>query len=217
MSGLPEGLHPHELVEVQLDGDSEWHEAAPAKSWAWQEDIYPGKITGWRRVAPVGDVHSTAVGSGARYNAGKPPLELIPLSIIAECARIGPWVVEPPNWPRALELLGRFQMHAALPVTEQRILLIRAACAAGLAWEECASVLDYGRKKYAEWNWAKGQPWSVPIASGARHALAALRGEEHDAESAHTHRGHFLCNVVFLLFFMDNYPQGDDRRLPPTP
>ncbi len=32
----------------------------------------------------IGDINSQARGTGARYNAGKPPLHLIPLWIIAE-------------------------------------------------------------------------------------------------------------------------------------
>lgn len=207
----------NELIEYQLDGGLQWYGPDKAGDLAWVvTEGGPGRITAWRRVAAVGDVHSTEPGSGARYNAGKPPLELIPLEIIARCEAIGPGMVMPPDWTDALDLLGRFQMSRGLPNAEQNILLARAAVAAGLAWDECAAVLDYGRRKYAEWNWAKGQPWSVPIGSGARHALAAMRGEANDAESGHTHRGHFLCNIVFLLWFLDEWKDGDDRRVPPA-
>jgi hypothetical protein len=36
----------------------------------------------------IGDVNSNARGSGARYNDGKVPLELIPLSSLEDCARV---------------------------------------------------------------------------------------------------------------------------------
>src|SRR5690606_7050318 len=80
-------------------------------------------------------------------------------------------------------------------------------------WEECARVFEYGRRKYAAWNWAKGMPWSVPIGCAARHLLAMIRGEIDDPESTHPHRGHVFCNVVMLLHYMDYYPEGND--LPP--
>lgn len=36
----------------------------------------------------VGDVHSQERGSGARFNTGKVPLELVPLSALEDCARV---------------------------------------------------------------------------------------------------------------------------------
>jgi hypothetical protein len=39
-------------------------------------------------VKQVGDVNSTERGSGARYNAGKPDLSLIPISTLADEARV---------------------------------------------------------------------------------------------------------------------------------
>ena len=40
--------------------------------------------TGSAPVGGIGDITSTAKGSGARYNSGKPPLELIPLRLLAD-------------------------------------------------------------------------------------------------------------------------------------
>lgn len=153
----------------------------------------------------IGDVSSDAKGAGARYNAGKVPLELIPLRLIAEqrqrtaggkyAAEIG-----------ALLALARFQEGGT---TDD---LYDAIAAIGPAWEECAAVFDYGRRKYAEWNWAKGMPWSVPIACAARHLLyGPMAEQENDAESGLSHRGHFLCNIVMLLTFVRTYAEGDDR------
>ncbi len=80
-------------------------------------------------------------------------------------------------------------------------------------WEECARVFEYGRRKYAAWNWAKGMPWSVPLACAARHLVAMHFGLLLDNESGLPHRGHVFCNVVMLLTFLDTYPEGND--LPP--
>jgi hypothetical protein len=153
----------------------------------------------------VGDVTSTARGSGARFNNGKPDLSLIPLCIVA--ASFGPvgdmghvnWRIRDALWH-----LGKFQTTG---------LLVELNCAIALLtpfWRDCAQVFDYGRKKYAEWNWAKGMAWSIPLACGGRHALAALEGEENDAESGLSHVGHFLCNLVMLRTFITGYPEGND-------
>lgn len=107
----------------------------------------------------VGDIKSTEKGSGARYNAGKPAMDLVPL----------------------------------------------------VALEDCAAVFDYGRKKYAEWNWAKGMDWSVPYACALRHLSAWHRGEDLDPESGLPHLGHVMCNLVMLSTYAKTYPEGDNR------
>lgn len=107
----------------------------------------------------IGDVNSTARGSGARYNDGKVALDLIP----------------------------------------------------GIALEDCARVFDYGRKKYAAWNWAKGMQWMVVFACLLRHLYAWARGEDNDPESGLPHLGHAMCNLVMLATFARTYREGDDR------
>lgn len=154
----------------------------------------------------IGDVNSNERGAGARYNGGKTPLELIPLRIIAEQHRRRDVQKKFTAEIDALFALARFQeggnandLHAAI-------------AAVGSAWDECAAVFDYGRKKYNEWNWSKGMVWSVPLACAARHLVyGPLAGELLDVESGLPHRGHFLCNVVMLRTFIHNYPEGDDR------
>jgi len=151
----------------------------------------------------VGDVNSTARGSGARYNAGKTPIELIPLRVIAE-HRIAYDGHSPET--DTLLALARFQEGGTAADLLDAITLIFPE------WKECAAVFDYGRKKYAEWNWAKGMNWSIPIACAARHLIFGLMaGEDVDPESGLPHRGHFLCNIVMLLTFIRTYPEGDDR------
>jgi hypothetical protein len=109
--------------------------------------------------ANIGDVHSNEPGSGARYNAGKPAFELVPL----------------------------------------------------VALEDCAKVFDYGRQRYAPWDWAKGMPWSAPLGCLLRHLSAWQRGEDNDPESGLPHLGHVMANLVMLTTYARTYPQGDDR------
>lgn len=148
----------------------------------------------------IGDIKSAVAGSGARYNAGKPPFELIPLRMLAASF--------PAHEPAtvALNNLGRWQEGGT------RQDLLNALCALGVdGWEECAQVFDYGRAKYAAWNWAKGMPWSVPLACAVRHLRSMLAGQETDPESGWSHRGHVFCNVVMLWTYHDTYQDGDDR------
>jgi hypothetical protein len=156
----------------------------------------------------VGDLNSAEKGSGARANGGKPDLSLIPLRILAghlsvlspDTSRNGPIV--------ALESLGVWQR------TRDENFLFEVLSRLGLdGWEECARVFEYGKRKYAAWNWAKGMPWSVPLACAARHLLAMSAGEDIDNESGLPHRGHVFCNVVMLLQYGRTYQEGDD--LPP--
>jgi hypothetical protein len=172
------------------------------------------KFDAVREKMQVGDVHSTARGSGARFNAGKVPFDLIPLRIVALSYDIDPPLSgELEDARRALESLGEWQE------TGESDHLFAALGAMGLAgWSECAQVFAYGRKKYAAWNWAKGMNWSIPLACAARHLMQILDGEDTDAESGLPHRGHVFCNVVMLLTFEHTFPEGDDRpRLLATP
>ena len=77
-----------------------------------------------------------------------------------------------------------------------------------------AKVWEYGKRKYAAWNWAKGMPWSVPLACALRHLAAWQRGEELDHESGLPHLAHAMCNLRMLTMFATTYPEGDDR--PPS-
>lgn len=209
---------PLTQVRVYLGEDA--HECGYANEFNWGPGVGPdgeGRILRYE-VLSVGDVTSSEPGTGARFNAGKPPMELIPLEILA---RYHDWAARSvarsagdvrPEWTDALKHLGAFQMRTASePRTDFLLQALWLINADGQAWAECAAVFDYGRAKYAAWNWAKGMPWSVPIGCAARHALAALRGEALDSESKLTHRGHFFCNVVMLLWFCEHYTEGDDR------
>ena len=155
----------------------------------------------------VGDIHSTAKGSGARYNAGKPPFDLVPLQLMADYhAEVRGRESEAEYDPiLALSLLGEFQSGGSS--CDLLYLLVNL----GDGWSECADVFGYGRKKYAAWNWSKGMAWSVPIACAARHLLAMIDGEELDDESGLPHRGHVFCNVAMLYTYFETFVEGDDR------
>lgn len=157
----------------------------------------------------VGDVNSSARGSGARYNDGKPDLSLIPLTIIAasfDSFEGDPGVVDQDTLA-SLNLLGLFQ------TTGNGDYLRDALSYTRMHWRDAARVFEYGKKKYAAWNWAKGMAWSIPLACAARHALAILEGEETDPESGLPHIGHYMANLVMLAHFVRWYPEGND--LPP--
>lgn len=150
----------------------------------------------------VGDVTSDARGSGARFNAGKPAMELIPMAFLADYAR----GMDDEPLKHILLALAEFQRTG-----NPRDLFEEAMC---WIWEpdilSAARVFDFGRRKYAEWNWAKGMPWSVPFGCIGRHALAILGGEKIDPESGETHMGHIVCNLVMLFHFVEFCPDLND-------
>lgn len=152
---------------------------------------------------PVGDVNSNEKGSGARYNDGKPQLQLVPARFWRELAEEG----SPEH--RALEFLAEVQEHPRpwgdfFPAFDYVTDDLKAA----------ADVFEYGIGKYAAWNWAKGMPWSVPTGCALRHIVAVMLGEDADPESGLPHWGHAMCNLIMLEWFMVFYPEGDDMALP---
>lgn len=162
----------------------------------------------------VGDVNSNELGSGARNNAGKPDYSLIPLTTITAAY---------PNLPDAIKLtldyITEFQMEqdstdGEMPFKQSQ-LLKKAIYIMKEHLPDAAYVFEYGRKKYAAWNWAKGQKWSIPIGCIGRHAEAIGKGETNDQESNQAHAGHILCNIIMLRWFVAHYPAGNDlARLP---
>lgn len=174
----------------------------------------------------LGDIESNERGSGARYNDGKIPYELISWSPMALALDIRPTREEPLGVPHkshvrwALVLLGEFQSGGG--VDSLAGVLHQVSHAAGMSmpelYAETARVLEYGKRKYAEFNWAKGMSWQSVIACAARHLLGTpdVPGmwddpKGLDPESGLMHAGHVACNVMFLLQFMRSYPEGDDR------
>lgn len=167
----------------------------------------------------VGDLTSDKVGSGARFNAGKLPVSLIPQRLVAAQYRQALGVRGSTyHFILALEQMGIWQegggpdnLHMAMGLLGS----VRDVTAA------CARVFDYGRKKYAAWNWAKGMPWSVCFECTCRHLYDLIEGQTEDHESHLPLIGHVACNIVMLLTYHRTYTQGDDRtpylRDPPSP
>jgi len=79
-----------------------------------------------------------------------------------------------------------------------------------IALEGLAQVLQFGAKKYASWNWAKGIPYTRLIAALLRHTFAILRGEFIDAESGLPHINHVGCCWMFLSHHMTVRPDMND-------
>jgi hypothetical protein len=155
---------------------------------------------------PVGDVNSNSLGSGARYNDGKPELAQIPLEywrqhvdVFVDEDVVPFWVALVLRWWERYQRTGEAEClkiaFSEVPVEE---------------YYQAARVLTYGAQKYDQWNWTKGMAWSIPFNCGLRHLDAFLRGEEYDEESNCTHLGHFICNVMMLDWYVSHYPEGED-------
>ena len=157
----------------------------------------------------VGDVNSDAKGSGARYNSGKTAYELLPLQLVLDwLADLGADSDHPAH--ELLHHMGRWQAGEDDALDDALATVIDPRL--GLpAFASAVRVFEYGRRKYAAWNWAKGMPWSVPLGCIVRHALAWIGGEVFDPESGEPHRGHILCNLIMLKLYAEMYPEGDDR------
>ena len=173
-------------------------EEAAIREWLKSPAGEPLKMT-------VGDINSDAKGSGARANGGKPDLSLLPLVLMANHLGVVYASTSRSTPVAALESLGIWQR-----TRDAHYLYDVLTRLSPDGWEECARVFEYGRKKYSAWNWAKGMPWSVPLACAARHLLAMISGELLDKESGLPHRGHVYCNVVMLLQYGRTYQEGDD-------
>lgn len=79
------------------------------------------------------------------------------------------------------------------------------------ALEELTKVLTFGAKKYADRNWEKGFKWGVVYAALMRHITAWWRGEDIDPESGLSHLSHAMCNIAFLIEFLNTHPEMDNR------
>lgn len=91
-----------------------------------------------------------------------------------------------------------------------------------IAWdsmEEILKVLEFGKIKYAAWNWSEngGFKYSRVLSATLRHLFAFIRGEDNDPESGISHIAHVGCNVMFLLYYIKHkeyYQSNDDRYNP---
>jgi hypothetical protein len=77
--------------------------------------------------------------------------------------------------------------------------------------EPMVKVLEFGANKYDDHNWKKGLDYVGVSESLMRHMFAWLDGEDIDPESGISHIGHIMCNAMFLSYYIENYPELDDR------
>lgn len=77
--------------------------------------------------------------------------------------------------------------------------------------EDEVRVWMHGQKKYAAFNWAKGMPWSVPLACALRHLSQWQQGKDLDDESGLPHLAHVMANIRMLTLYSRTYLEGDDR------
>lgn len=78
-----------------------------------------------------------------------------------------------------------------------------------------ARVFMAGIYKYAEWNWAKGMRWSVPMDCVLRHlAKWWWLGEDNDPETGEHHLDYVICNLLMLKHYSIAFKEGDDRPDP---
>jgi hypothetical protein len=180
-------------------------------------------------VMAVGDVNSDEMGTAARANGGKAAFDLLPLEQVAYLMSRDRGIWETSNQIDAVKLvdtLANFQRNEneaydllyvamAYHVNHSSPEIIKNMDMLG-ALEDVCHVWDYGRKKYAEWNWAKGAPWSVPIGCMMRHIrLQIIDGETMDVDSGHMHTSHIVCNAMMLVhysrYWHQRAPEADNR------
>lgn len=212
---------PDTIVRVVLEGDPTIGDPEAARNVAWGLRGQLGRVAKYEILAGVGDVNSNERGSGARFNANKPDLSLIPADVIARYMAItsGGSLPSPViDWPKVVVHLSSFQMKRGVSLAMPLFLALQEMDNDGGGWADCARVFEYGKAKYAPWNWAKGMMWSIPLACALRHIVfGTARGVEVDAESGLPHRGHIACNIVMLLWFIDHFAEGDDLPSLPVP
>lgn len=192
---------PTDILKFE-PGEKETYRIDANHLWGISNSVPSAKF----EVEGIGDVNGTTKGSGARYNTNKPKFDLIPVRTFIRMYehRFDSLGKDGSNLYCALTQLAEFQ--------EGDDAAIAVAMQFGSEWAgDAVRVLEFGAKKYAEWNWAKGMSWQTIIGCALRHAKAVLEGEQLDAESGQTHLGHFLCNLVFLDHYVRVYREGDDR------
>lgn len=155
----------------------------------------------------VGDIESDEKGSGARFNDGKLPMEFIPVQMWLRY-----WGQKPTLGINDGEIYGVLRDLARFQAGDDDAIHAAITHLGPSAMDAAVRVFDYGAAKYASWNWAKGMQWSVIFGCILRHARAIIeQGEPLDEESGQPHIGHIGCNLIMLAWFVDHYPEGDDR------
>jgi hypothetical protein len=78
--------------------------------------------------------------------------------------------------------------------------------------EGVGGVLGFGAKKYSTDNWKQGILSMKLIGSAMRHWVAHSKGEIDDKESGFPHLMHLGCELMFIMYFIENPCEGWDNR-----
>lgn len=192
-------------------------------------DFLPSAFVG--DVVTVGDLNSAARGTGARKSAGKPDWSQLPLwavndvlvawrELSKEDSGAGLWrVIELlAQWQRGEDTLDR--ATAVLANVIARLLDRKDPPNCGdvlRGFLHTVRVLEFGAKKYAKGNWAKGMGWSTCYTCTLSHLTKYLARDVTDPraaldeESGVNHLAHAMCNLLFLIGYKTLFPEGDDR------
>jgi hypothetical protein len=76
---------------------------------------------------------------------------------------------------------------------------------------DAIDVLEFGAKRYGDFNWQKGFEWSGLYNAAQRHMYAWLDGEDNADDSGLNHLSHAMVNLMFLLVFRNTHKELDDR------
>lgn len=159
----------------------------------------------------VGNVTGTQPGEGARFNEGKPPVRFIPWYVLNQ------WATSKHCAPK--RDIGSLELRlilASAALSDWEFRRCNASSALSFAHyddlAQAAAQLEFGARKYDDWNWALGMKWSVPSECAKRHFIKAILDVcAVDDESGVSHAGAFWCNVVMLSHLQRHYADGDDR------
>ena len=69
------------------------------------------------------------------------------------------------------------------------------------AVDEIVQVMNFGAKKYGDFNWQKVEPWRERYFSACiRHLKVWQGGEKKDPETGFSHLAHAGCCIIFMLW-----------------
>ena len=75
-----------------------------------------------------------------------------------------------------------------------------------------AQVLAFGATKYSRGNWANGINYSRLLSASMRHIYQYNNGEDLDPETGLSHIAHGICDLLFLLHFIQTEQTKLDDR-----
>jgi|SRR5579871_2940874 len=76
---------------------------------------------------------------------------------------------------------------------------------------DAIDVLEFGAKRYGDYNWQKGFEWTALYNAAQRHLHAWFEGEDEADDSKINHLAHAMVNMMFLLVFRYTHKELDDR------